>query len=131
MPHTILIYGHDPQLLATRALVLRSHGYSVVAATLARELEELLGEARVEESFGLLLLCHSVQPEESVRWLAQTVCSPALRKLQLDAPMKASSGRMRACLGAQQTFDATRGPAALLQQIDSLFAHQTGTDPVL
>ena len=59
---TILCVGEDPNLLGTRAMLLKSLGAEVKQVTsIAKALEQVAGE-----SFDLIVLCHSLKQSDAV-----------------------------------------------------------------
>ncbi len=107
---TILIYGHDAQLLETRCMILERAGYSVLTATGLDEFERIPACRRVD----LLLLCHSLSMEDCGRSLALAHSRwPQLKSLTL------TSGAKRCFTSTllEQTLDLMEGPAQLLSRI--------------
>jgi DNA-binding NtrC family response regulator len=61
LPHgTILVYGHDLDLLHTRRLVLQHAGFNVEIVTSLKEAETIT----VAQSANLFILCHSLSARE-------------------------------------------------------------------
>ncbi|HEV2618640.1 MAG TPA: hypothetical protein VGU23_01730 [Acidobacteriaceae bacterium] len=111
-PNSILLYGRDEQLLATRRWVLESRGYRVLT------LLDLAGFAAIPQNppIRLVLLCHSLSQDEceaamvlaEARW-------PGIQSLTLDA----EAGRSPSGLLGQllHTMD---GPAKLVETVAKL-----------
>lgn len=69
LPSTvILMVGHDPALLNTRGLLLRSVGYIVTSTASTQEAIELFQAG----DFDLVVLCHSL-PEQDREHLIQAI----------------------------------------------------------
>jgi hypothetical protein len=109
---SILMYGHDAYLLATRQWVLESRGYRVLA------LADLDGFAAIPQTpaIRLVLLCHSLSAEECeaamslarARW-------PEIQSLVLDVDgSRAPAGLLGQLL---HTMD---GPAKLIAMVGKL-----------
>ena len=108
----ILTYGSDPSLLKTRRWVLEAAGFAVSVSTDGRETEQLLGTRTV----ALLLLCHSLTSEACRHALSRAAShSPETRRLLLDGECTAG---MKGLYDA--TFDASEGPAALIEIVRRL-----------
>ncbi len=109
---SILMYGHDEHLLATRKWVLQSRGYRVLT------IERPSAIASIPElpAIKLLVLCHSLSPEESAAALALATSRwPDIQSLALVADVtRAPSGILGQLL---HTMD---GPAKLLSLVGEL-----------
>jgi hypothetical protein len=109
---TILMYGHDEHLLETRQWVLQSRGYRVLTMLDPSAFASI----PLVPSIPLLLLCHSLSPQEcnvatalaSTRW-------PEIQSLVLDADGgRAPSGLLGQLL---HTMD---GPAKLISLVNRI-----------
>lgn len=60
MPHQVLIFGHESLLLKTRELLLMRAGFDVCASDRTDAAHEILAA----RAFDLLILCHSLRPQE-------------------------------------------------------------------
>ena len=109
---TVLIYGHDPDLLETRRWVLEKTGYNVVTAA------DLADVSRLEpfKPVDLFVLCHTLTLEECGRALA-IACTrwPNVQSLVLTAGS-------RGCFAvhSDKFFDTSAGPAMLVKTVSSL-----------
>jgi hypothetical protein len=100
---SILLYGHEEQLLATRQWVLQSRGYRVVT------MMDLEGLASVPSTppVRLLLLCHTLSAEEATAAIdAVSARWPRAQSLTL-----AYHGRAREadCQGGRDTWQRCEG----------------------
>jgi hypothetical protein len=92
---SIIVYGYDEHLLATRQWVLQSRGYRVFTAANLAKFKSIPLSVPVR----LLILCHSLSAEEcDAATLLATSRWPGIKSLVLD-------------------FDGTRMPAGLLGQL--------------
>ncbi len=119
-PCVLLHFGYDSLLSEARAVVLEQAGYEVVIAHSRKEALTVLRN----RSIGLVLICHSVPPEE-----AHTVMAERTR-LRPHIPIVAVhvgglTQPERRC--ADGFVDGLRGPDHLLARISSfLSAADTG-----
>jgi hypothetical protein len=109
---SILLYGHEEQLLATRQWVLQSRGYRVVT------MMDLEGLASVPSTppVRLLLLCHTLSAEEATAAIdAVSARWPRAQSLTLEG----TSGRAPSGLLGQllHTMD---GPAKLIAKVGEI-----------
>jgi hypothetical protein len=80
-PGSILMFGHDPQLLKTRSWILNGDGFEVDCVTTLRELQSHLAS----HHYRLLVLCHSLSgAERSVATSLTTPLAPELKLLLLE-----------------------------------------------
>jgi hypothetical protein len=92
---SIVLYGHDERLLATRQWVLQSRGYRVLTVAHPAKIASIAQDLPVK----LLILCHSLTPAECDYAVAlATARWPEIQSLVLD-------------------FDGSRMPAGLLGQL--------------
>lgn len=104
---SILVYGHEATLLQTRAWVLGTAGYRVFCTKYKLE-------SNSSEPIDLLVLCHTLSPEERRNALLTLASEwPEAKKLQL----RPSSGLPENDVGI---FDIFEGPRGLLQKVDEL-----------
>ena len=114
---SILMYGHDQHLLATRQWVLQSRGYRVLTV----EHLSAIGSIPQTPPVKLLLLCHSVTQREGDAAIAlATARWPEIQRLALVA----DSGRAPAGILGQllHTMD---GPAKLISMVGELLNAKT------
>lgn len=115
---SVLVYGSDPQLLATRSWVLERAGARVRTAT---ELTDF-GQLEADEPVDLIIFCHSLSTEQCdlALDLAHTLW-PEIEILSLITGMSGCHP------GFSDTFaDASKGPAHLVQIVAKLIeAHRT------
>ena len=109
--NSILLYGRDPLLLATRRWILESRGYRTVAVTQLEEFDQFTGT-----QFELLILCHSLDPESCANALGLAAsCWPGIKTLVLARnvfkPNTAVPG---------QVVMALDGPLALISTLTNL-----------
>lgn len=107
-PASILVYGSDSSLLATRRMVLETLGGRVETAVDQKEAEQLL----LNPEFELLVLCFTISSEERELILqAARRRTPQLRVLVLlgDGPSSANS--------PEDQFSIFAGPAKLKTKI--------------
>jgi DNA-binding NtrC family response regulator len=111
-PLSILLFGRDPMLLQTRQWLLEARGYRVRTPSDLGELERMASDGPVD----LLILCHSLSAEDSVR-AAAAVSSrqPRARILVLTG---SSSSQMMGLHAA--TMDSGDGPEGLLACVGRL-----------
>ncbi|GAC1416302.1 MAG: hypothetical protein NVSMB62_05770 [Acidobacteriaceae bacterium] len=91
----ILMFGHNPNLLETRQWVLQSRGYRVVTAEALSAFESIPRSRTVS----LVLLCHSLSPEER------------------DGAIAISRSRWPGCLHLALEADHGRAPTGILGQL--------------
>ena len=105
----MLIYGRDLSLLETRGWVLERAGY---ASFLALRLDELK-EIAASQPIALLLLCHSLSPEDGEEAMkAAAALRPGIRNLLVTANTSvASSAR------GERTVSAFDGPRAMIAAV--------------
>ncbi len=120
--NSILMYGHDEQLLATSQWVLQSRGYRVVTMVDQSGFQSLPKTPPIQ----LLLLCHTLSPEE--RDSAFTIAQerwPGVKSLILESsPTRSPAGILGQLL---HTFD---GPGKLVSMVAELIgASNSLTDP--
>lgn len=108
---SILVYGRDAILLQTRAWILEKAGHRVVSTM--RELES----NPLSEPIGLMVLCHTLSPEERRKALLTLATRwPEAKRLQL----RPSSGPVESDV---ETFNTFEGPRGLLQKLNELLHH--------
>jgi hypothetical protein len=116
---SILLYGRDKHLLGTRLLLLQRAGYRVLVATELAQIDVL---SRVEV-IDLLMLCHSLTPEEcghvidfcQFRW-------PFMKSLVLSALGSRCEGK-----SPDRVFETSQGPAKLLATLGHILDHQSSS----
>lgn len=108
---SVLCYGHDTRLLETRGWVLAQAGFEV---TNAFELHAVK-EALANQPFDLLLLCHTLQPDESRAALDYLTLRALRTKRLLLAPA--------ACDSFLPYSYINKGPAALIATVQHLTGH--------
>ena len=104
-PAHLLLYGVDVKLLDTRRLVLESEGYQVTAINDPFSLDPYLSTT----PFDLLILCHTLQPDECrriaslarLRWPAISTLELSLGRSNHPAAMLA---QVAAALGDSHPF---------------------------
>ena len=108
----ILIFGRDTTLLETRAWLLKRTGSPVLSATSLSEVEVISATRRIS----LLVICHSVSPEDCQSLLA------ALNQIQPDVKkLLMTANTALPPLGqVERTQSAFDGPAALLATVQGM-----------
>ncbi len=115
---TILLYGRDPDLLATRRMVLQSSGYKVWATAELSGVDRITSMTQVD----LAILCHSLTSEECGRAIAQSTSRwPRLKYIVLTASSSACAHKV---LG--EAVNALDGPVKLLSAVERLVPHESG-----
>ena len=114
----ILIFGRDSTLLETRGWILERTGALIFSATSLPETEKIAAE----HSISLLVICHSVSPEDCEQLLlAMDQLQPNVKKLLMTANTPLSP------LGqGERTVSAFEGPAALLGTVEDLLRADPG-----
>ena len=109
---SILIYGHDEQLLETRQWVLQSRGSRILTITHPSGVMSIPRTPPIK----LLLLCHSLSAEEGKAAIALGESRwPGIQILALEANVyRAPAG----LLG--QLLHTVDGPAKLISMVDEL-----------
>lgn len=114
----ILIYGRDLSLLETRGWVLERAGY---ASFLALKLEEV-EQIAASQPIALLLLCHTLSPEDEVDAMqAVGKIRPGIRNLLVTAnTFVAVSAR------GERTVSAFDGPRAMIAAVAGALVTEDG-----
>jgi DNA-binding NtrC family response regulator len=107
---SILMYGRNPSLLEIRARVLRSASYRVKTASCLEDIPQILSEEQID----MVILCHTVSPEDCDRVLALTALSPQTDSLVLTSGSRGCHSQFGFA------FDTTDGPAKLVSTIGKL-----------
>ena len=119
---SIVVFGHDEHLLATRQWVLQSRGYRVFTVSDASRLATIAPNLPVK----LIIVCHSVSAEECAAVMAlSTARWPSIEHLVLDAD---GSRMPDGLLG--QLLHTMDGPAKLLSVVNEIIGKRlpaTGT----
>jgi hypothetical protein len=117
---SVLFFGHDELLLLTRGRVFELAGFHVCFAQELRLLSELMRERSVD----LIVLCHSLSHAEceTAASIAENERIQVLRLLFTEEECrKAESSELEVARGTfDATFDAVRGPIALLEEACSM-----------
>ena len=116
MAPSLLIYGHDAILLATRRWVLEACGYQVWVAPELADVDRIGGMGRID----LLVLCHSLSAEDCgcARALIETRW-PRVKVLILAADSSCSARRLDTVLTASD------GPGKLVSTVEKLVGVET------
>ncbi len=112
-PISILIFGQDSLLLSTRQWILATSGHSVRTSAHLPDVRQIL----LAEQIDLLILCHTLQPDDRDRALAflksgamkQRECVP--KHLILTAGVSGYDEPMG------EVLDAMEGPAQLVRKV--------------
>ena len=118
---SILLFGHDEYLLATRQWVLQSRGYRVLTTTNLARIDTIAAMPPIK----LLVLCHSLSPAEIAEATARAAARwPEIQLLEL----MADGGRVPAGILGQllHTMD---GPAKLVSMVENLVGHAAAAAP--
>jgi hypothetical protein len=111
-PIFVVFYGRKQRLLDTRRRLLQEAGYQVWTARKIPEVFAITTEERID----VLILCHTLSPEERAWAIAfADVQSPPLKSIVLGARKSGYRGEV-----SQNVFDARDLPAALLAAMASL-----------
>ncbi|HSY37412.1 MAG TPA: hypothetical protein VK814_16790 [Acidobacteriaceae bacterium] len=108
-PASVLVFGHDYQLVHTRSLILEKAGFHVRTAHSLPDLQQLLSEPSID----VMLLCHSLTIEECAE--ALTLTHQRWPQIQTIALVSGSSDCASA--SADATMEATEGPAKLISAV--------------
>jgi hypothetical protein len=109
---SILIFGHDGHLLATRQWVLQTRGYRVLTIENSSTIQTIPQTPPVK----LLVLCHSLSPAESATAVAMATSRwPEIQTLALVAE---SARAPAGILG--QLLHTMEGPAKLISLVGQL-----------
>ena len=104
---SILVFGRDPALLDTRALVLKQAGYKVRALS-------SWNEVPTTELVDLMILCHSLTEAERNTILRSSAAQwPTAKRLAM-TPLGGSVE------GMAEFFNSFEGPAKLVERVRSL-----------
>ena len=121
---SVLFFGHDELLLLTRGRIFELAGFRV---SFAQELDQV---ARLisERSVDLIVLCHSLPRKEceTAASIAEHERIQVLRLLFTEEECRKAQGFERKV--AHYTFDAVRGPIALLEEACSMLRTETAMD---
>ncbi len=110
-PATILMFGRDAQLLATRRMVLEMAGYCVLPAASLADFDRLASS----NHFDLLILCHTLSREDCGRAVASKLSRrPSARGLTLTAGARGCATLL------DQALDVLDGPAKLVSTVSQL-----------
>jgi DNA-binding NtrC family response regulator len=119
---TILVYGNDAMLVATRRLILSEAGYNVLTAAGFAEAMLIL----VNQPIDLLVLCQSLTDEER-RGIFETAHSinpeiktAVLRHEGVDLPLESG-----------EIVEGLEGPASLLGAIGRILHRKATSQPTL
>ncbi len=110
-PASVLVFGRDYQLVHTRSLILEKAGFRVRTASSLPEIQQLLSEPTMD----LMLLCHSLSPQECNEALLLT--HQRWPHIQTIALVSGSSD-----CGSKYTdavMEAIEGPAKLINTVRS------------
>ena len=115
---SVLIYGHDPFLLATRRQVLRQAGFRVVVISRIDEVE-LVRQATVQ----VFVICHTISPQNQQEAVAVALAAdPAIRTVVMTAYAPEFA------VGPGSRFISPfEGPASLIRQVHKA-AQDHGSD---
>ncbi len=108
-PASVLVFGHDDQLVHTRSLILEKAGFHVRTASSLPDIQQLLSEPTMD----VMLLCHSLSPEDCDEALLLT--HERWPNIQTIALVSGSSD-----CGSDSTdavMEATDGPARLISTV--------------
>ena len=115
MPHSLLLFGHDIELLRIRRLVLKTDGYEVFMSASLDVVERLLKAGEVD----ILVLCHSLTEDQRRRALNQIASKLSIAKaLVLVVGPQAHREALHA------NHDVQEGPVRLLAAVESLVREQ-------
>ena len=120
---SILLFGHDSQLLETRRLVLERSGHRVCLAADLTTLARLASDAQ----FDLLIFCHTISMEECGRAIAliHTYCRH-VQSILLAAGQSACSQQP-----LSYVVETVKGPENLLNAIAQIVHSKARTHPHL
>ena len=111
-PISLVLYGHDRHLMDVLRLLLQEAGYQVWTAGKIPDVFAIITEERID----VLILCHTLSPEERAWAIAfADVQSPPLKSMVLSARKSGYRGEV-----PQNGLDARDLPADLLAAMASL-----------
>lgn len=115
---SILVYGRDLSLLESRGWVLEKAGYHFL---IALDLEKVK-QIAASESIDLLLICHSLSPEDSVEALETLApIRPGMRHLLMTANTVVAPA-----LAAKPSVSAFDGPLAMIAAVSRVMGTEDG-----
>jgi hypothetical protein len=114
---SIVMYGHDERLLATRQWVLQSRGYRVLTVAHPSKIASIPQNLSAK----LIILCHSLSPQECDCAVAlATARWPEIQSLVLDFD---GSRMPDGLLG--QLLHTMDGPAKLISAVNQIIGNGT------
>ncbi len=122
MNRYVLLYGTDESLLQTRSLVLGHMGHQVVAARTEHEVRQLSKQVPI----ALLILCHTLLPEERERATAIV----KLRHREVKCLVLVNRFTLLEVPAGWAVVDAAEGPARLLTAVARLL-HRPSAGPAV
>lgn len=118
---SVLLFGNDSHLLRSRRWLVESLGFKVFATDNILTLHQIFTEHPVD----VMVLCHSLSPEESERAKAMArEYSPGTRVLIL-AVSEAHIGPENKC-----AVSVAEGPKALLEAVEQLAESRIPPQPI-
>ena len=102
----ILLYGRGPSLIHTRRLILEASGYSVLVATEFSAVQSAFARTPID----LLILCHTLTPEECSKALALSVSGWTTTKSVVLTPGYPNGHTEASC----ESIDCCAEPARLI-----------------
>ena len=109
---SILVYGRDQRLLETRSLVLAQAGFRVSIVMGLEEAEAIVAAEPVR----VMVLCHTLSPEERVRALvAAKRLRPAVKRMVMTADALTVPDE-----GQEETLSVYDGPHQLILSVRRL-----------
>jgi DNA-binding response OmpR family regulator len=116
---SLVLYGRGQRLLDTRRRLLQEAGYPVWTATQIPDVFSIVTEERID----VLILCHTLSPEELAWAIAfADVQSPRIKCIVLNA--RKSGYR---CEVSQDVLDARDQPADLLAAVEGLVSRASSS----
>lgn len=112
IPASILVYGRDLKLLQTRCMLLQMTGSKVLSAGVLTEAQQLL----TEEHPDLLILCHTVSPDDASRLLS----APGTMSLRTRTVVLTAGGKKSSGFSGSEAVDVLDGPGVLLDRVTEL-----------
>ncbi len=107
---TILLFGYDRHLLNSRAWLLVRVGHNVLIATNLNQLK------LVRENVDLLILCHTLSPDDRMKAIALLSFRwPNAKRMQLGLHLLEEADDVD-----EGSFPTLEGPAKLLHGVDHL-----------
>lgn len=125
-PVRILLFGSDSHLLKTRQLVLQNAGYETYLATSVLALNHIVSAHPINLPIDLLLLCHSLAPEECKR--ARSIARARFPNIKV--LILAVNRLISYSADGDSVVDTAEGPKTLLATVEELVRGRIPPEPL-